>query len=270
VSSGEPILACAHLVKFYDTAVGRVQAVRGVDLEVERGVTSAVVGPSGSGKSSLLRMLAGRDRPTAGQVLVDGIDLWHVGGRERARLRSRLLTHVYQKPSDNLFAHLTAAMHLERVAAHANGDVANDWLERLDLGHRRDHTPDQMSGGERQRLAFGRAAAAGHRLIIADEPTSQLDGRSASALMDVVDGLAAHDVTLLIATHDRRVLDRVPHVITLRDGAVATVTVGDSELTVIDRSGRLQLPPEMMERFPDRRARLVLDRDTGRVVIDRP
>jgi putative ABC transport system ATP-binding protein len=127
-----------------------------------------------------------------------------------------------------------------------------------------------MSGGERQRLAFGRAAAAGHRLIIADEPTSQLDGRSASALMDVVDGLAAHDVTLLIATHDRRVLDRVPHVITLRDGAVATVTVGDSELTVIDRSGRLQLPPEMMERFPGRRARLVLDRDTDRVVIDRP
>lgn len=270
MSSGEPILACAHLVKFYDTAVGRVQAVRGVDLEVERGVTSAVVGPSGSGKSSLLRMLAGLDRPTAGQVLVDGVDLWHVGGRERARLRARLLTHVYQKPGDNLFAHLTAAMHLARVASRADRADAVDWLERLGLGHRRHHTPDRMSGGERQRLAFARAAAAGHRLIIADEPTSQLDAQSAAVLMDAVDVLAAHDITLLIATHDRRVLDRVPHVISLRDGAVATVTVGDSELTVIDRSGRLQLPPEAMARFPDRRARLALDGDTDRVVIDRP
>lgn len=265
----EPILACEHLVKFYDTAAGRVQAVRGVDLELLPGVTAAVVGPSGSGKSSLLRMLGGLDRPTAGRVLLDGVDLWHLNGRRRADVRARLVTHVHQRPSDNLFGHLTATMQLERVSPNGRA-AADDWLDLLGLTHRRDHTPDRLSGGERQRLAFARAAVAGHRLVIADEPTSQLDSGSAAALMDGIDVLAGHGITVLVATHDRRVLDRVEHVVALRDGAVATVTVGGTELAVIDRSGRLQLPPEIIERYPERRARLAFDGESDRVVIDRP
>jgi len=268
VTAAEPILACEHLVKFYDTGAGRVQAVRGVDIELLPGVTAAVVGPSGSGKSSLLRMLGGLDRPTAGRVLLDGVDLWHLRGRRRAAVRARTMTHVHQRPNDNLFAHLTAVMQLERVVPDGDRAAVDDWLERLGLTHRRAHTPDRLSGGERQRLAFARAAVAGHRLVIADEPTSQLDSVSAAALMDAVDVLAGHGITVLVATHDRRVLDRVEHVVALRDGAVATVTVGGTELAVIDRSGRLQLPPEILERYPDRRARLGYDGD--RVVIEQP
>ena len=106
--------------------------------------------------------------------------------------------------------------------------------------------------------------------MIADEPTSQLDGASAAAVLDAVDVLAGRGVTVLVATHDRRVLDRVGEVIVLRDGVVATVTVGGSALSVIDRSGRLQLPPELQERFPGRRVRLVWDPAHDRVELERP
>lgn len=272
MATAEPVLRCDHLVKFYDTPTGRVQAIRGVDLELARGVTAAVVGPSGSGKSSLLRMLAGLDRPTAGLVLLDGVDLWQLGERVRSRRRAELLTLVHQKPGDNLFAHLPAALQLLRVAPRRSDRDAlvAEWLELLGLAHRRDHLPAAMSGGERQRLAFARAAVAGHGLVIADEPTSQLDGASAAAVLDAIDVLAGRGVTVLIATHDRRVLDRVGEVIALRDGAVATVTVGGSALSVIDRSGRLQLPPELQERFPERRVRLVWDPAHDRVELERP
>ena len=255
----EPVLQCEHLVRFYDTPSGRVQAVRGVDIELWPGSRVAVVGPSGSGKSSLLRMLAALDRPTAGVVLLDGIDVWGLSETARRRHRARVLSHVYQRPGDNLFAHLPAALQLARVAPDgAVGDAAVDeWLDLLGLAHRRDHLPDAMSGGERQRLAFARAAVAGHRVVIADEPTSQLDRSSADSVMRAVGQLADRGVTVLFATHDRRVLERVDEVIALRDGAVASVTTAGSELAVIDRSGRLQLPPELLDRFPGRRARLV-------------
>lgn len=268
----ELILQCEHLVKFYDTTSGRVQAVRGVDVELGTGVTAAVVGPSGSGKSSLLRMLAGLDEPTAGVVLLDGVDIWRLSERARARRRSQVLTHVYQRSGDNLFGHLTAEMQLSRVApsGSSGSDSIDEWLERLDLAHRRHHLPRAMSGGERQRLAFARAATAGHRLVIADEPTSQLDAAGAASVMSAVQLLAAHGVTVVFATHDRRVLDEVDHVIALRDGAVATLTAGGSELSVIDRSGRLQLPPELQDRFPDRLVRLVWDEDDDQIGLEQP
>lgn len=268
----EPILRCDHLVRFYDTPSGRVQAVRGVDLEIWPGMTVAVVGPSGSGKSSLLRMLAALDRPTAGVVLLDGVDVWQLPESARARRRAQLLSHVYQRPSDNLFGHLTAEMHLARVAPRgaSGAAVIEEWIELLGLANRRDHLPAEMSGGERQRLAFARAAVAGHRLVIADEPTSQLDTASAQAVMGVVGQLADRGVTVLFATHDRRVLDHVDQVVALRDGAVATVTSAGSELAVIDRSGRVQLPTVLLDRFPDRRVRLVWSEDGDRVELERP
>lgn len=268
----EPVLRCDHLVRFYDTPTGRVQAVRGVDLELEPGATVAVVGPSGSGKSSLLRMLAGLDRPTAGLVLLEGIDIWRLRPRARARLRAKVLSHVYQRPAENLFGHLTAEMQLRRVApSGVEGRRAIDEaLELLGLADRRDHDVDQLSGGERQRLAFARAAVAGHRIVVADEPTSQLDTASTHAVVGAIGRLAERGITVVVATHDRRVLDRLDHVVALRDGTVATVTSGGTEQAVIDRSGRLQLPPDALRRFPDRRARLVVDDERDEVRLERP
>jgi ABC-type lipoprotein export system ATPase subunit len=267
----EPLLRCEQLVKFHETPSGRVQAVRGVDLSFSTGVTVAIVGPSGSGKSSLLRMLACLDRPSAGVVKVDGVDLWRLSERARARTRAALMTHVYQRPGDNLFGHLTAEMQLERVARSGSGsDGVDRWLDALGLAGQRTLLPAQMSGGERQRLAFARAAVSGHRLVIADEPTAQLDSANSRAVLDAVDVLAGRGMTTIVATHDRRVLDRVDEVIELRDGAIATITSGGTRLSVIDTSGRLQLPPELLGRFPDGRARLRWGADSEPIELDAP
>lgn len=268
----EPLVACEHLVKVYDSPTGRVQAVRGVDLDIDPGVTTAIVGPSGSGKSSLLRMLAAIDVPTAGIVTIAGENLIEMRPGHRARRRARLLTHVYQRPRDNLLGHLTAEQQLLRLARprrEAAGRVG-DALEELGLAHRRHHVPDQMSGGEQQRLAFARAVVARHRLVIADEPTAELDADSAVSVLDTVDILAANGVTVLLATHDPRVLRRMDQVVTLRDGAVASVTRGGTELAIIDRSGRLQLPPEVRARFPGRTAVLRWDDGDPGLRVDPP
>jgi putative ABC transport system ATP-binding protein len=265
----EPLLRCEQLVKFHETPSGRVQAVRGVDLSFATGATVAIVGPSGSGKSSLLRMLACLDRPSAGVVKVNGVDLWRLSERTRARTRADLMTHVYQRPGDNLFGHLTAEMQLERVARSGSASV-DRWLDALGLTGQRTLLPAQMSGGERQRLAFARAAVSGHRLVIADEPTAQLDSANARAVLDGIDVLAGEGMTTIVATHDRRVLDRVDDVIELRDGAIATITSGGTRLSVIDTAGRLQLPPELLGRFPDGRARLRWGTDSEPIELDAP
>jgi putative ABC transport system ATP-binding protein len=275
--SEPPAVTCRHLTKIYVASSGRVLAVRGIDLEVEAGVTTAVVGPSGSGKSSLLRMLAALEPPTAGSVEIAGEDLFSVSTRQRAQRRGALLTHVYQRPGDNLIAHLTARQQLRRLVdadVDSGGDLAGDTiadtLSTLGLAHRIDHRPIEMSSGEQQRLALARAAVAGHRLVIADEPTAQLDAGNTRAVIETMEHLADKGVTVIVATHDQRVLPHVRQVVTLRDGAVASVTTDGERLAVIDRSGRLQLPPEAIERFSSRRALVEFDAENDEVRIRRP
>jgi putative ABC transport system ATP-binding protein len=271
-----PAVTCRHLTKVYVATSGRVLAVRGIDLEIDGGVTTAIVGPSGSGKSSLLRMLAALDPPTAGFVEVAGVDLFALSAKERAHQRGALLTHVYQRPTDNLIGHLTARQQLRRLLEdheRAGGlvtDTIADTLATLGLSHRIDHRPIEMSSGEQQRLALARAAVAGHRLVIADEPTAQLDPDNARAVIETIEHLATKGVTVIIATHDQRVLPHVRQVVTLRDGAVASVTADGEHLAVIDRSGRLQLPVEAVDRFSERRAVVEFDPDTDEVRIRRP
>lgn len=279
VRSSPPAVICRHLTKVYPSASGKVLAVRGIDLEVEGGVTTAVVGPSGSGKSSLLRMLAALEPPTAGSVEIAGTDLFSLSPKRRAQLRGALLTHVHQRPGDNLIGHLTARQQLRRLADLADRapagssvepDTIDDTLRALDLHHRIDHRPDEMSSGEQQRLALARAAVAGHRLVIADEPTAQLDPANTDAVIRTMEHLAAKGVTVIIATHDQRLLPHVRQIVMLRDGAVASVTADGEQLAVIDRSGRLQLPPGAVAAFPRRRAIVSWDADDAEVRITRP
>lgn len=272
-----PAVTCRHLTKVYVTTSGRVLAVRGIDLEVEGGVTTAIVGPSGSGKSSLLRMLAALEPPTAGSVEIAGTDLFALSARDRAHRRGALLTHVYQRPTDNLISHLTARQQLrrllderERSGLDHDADTIADTLATLGLAHRIDHRPIEMSSGEQQRLALARAAVAGHRLVIADEPTAQLDPGNTQAVIETIEHLATRGVTVIVATHDQRVLPHVQQVVTLRDGAVASVTADGERLAVIDRSGRLQLPVEAIDRFGERRAVVEFDPESDEVRIRRP
>lgn len=269
---GQPVIECVSLLRVFESATGRVQAVRGVDLTIESGRTVAVVGPSGSGKSSLLRMIGGLDEPTAGDVAIDGVNLVKLSAPARRRMRSRLLAHVHQRPTDNLLGHLTALDQVVRVAERRGAGLteAREILEALGLTHRADHLPHELSGGEQQRLAFARGAVGSPAVIIADEPTAELDTASTDRVLDAIERLSADGITVLLATHDQRVLERVDEVVTLRDGSIASVTDAGRELAVIDHAGRIQLPPEIRDRFPNRRARISWDDELRTLTVEEP
>jgi putative ABC transport system ATP-binding protein len=267
---GRPAASCAGLVKIYWTASGEVHALKGVDADFPAAAVSAVVGPSGSGKSSLLRILAGLDRPTAGQVTVAGTRLSGLSLGRLRRLRRHLLGYVFQRPADNLISYLTVTEHLE-LAARLRGVPGRDGghlLELLGLAHRRRHLPGQLSGGEQQRLAFARAVVGDPPLVLADEPTAELDSASGAALLEAVSTLAGRGTALVLATHDPAVVRLAERVLYLRHGAMEAEATRQQALSVIDDAGRVQLPPEALELFPSRRARITVER--GRVWIGPP
>jgi putative ABC transport system ATP-binding protein len=266
----EPAASCSGLVKIYRTATGEVHALKGVDAAFPAAAVSAVVGPSGSGKSSLLRILAGLDRPSAGQVRIGDVRLSGLSLTRLRRLRRRLLGYVFQRPGDNLIPYLTVAEHL-RLAARLRGAGDADGaelLELLGLADRRRHLPRQLSGGEQQRLAFARAVVGDPPLVVADEPTAELDRASGTALLEAVAALAARGTGLVLATHDPAVVRLAERTLFLRHGAMEAEATRREALSVIDEAGRVQLPPEALELFPGRRARIGVE--GGRVWVEPP
>jgi ABC-type lipoprotein export system ATPase subunit len=208
---------CVDLVKTYRTPTGAVHALRGVTLAFPSGALTAVVGPSGSGKSSLLRVLTGIDRATTGEVWVDGRDVAKASARGLRRLRRDAVGYVFQRPSDNFLPNLTIGEHL-RVAGGSSSDPL---LEALGIAHRVDHLRDELSGGEQQRAAFAQAAVAGSSIVVADEPTAELDSDSAARVMEGVRTLVSSGVTVVVATHDPYVRGLADEVFELDHGRVA-------------------------------------------------
>jgi putative ABC transport system ATP-binding protein len=217
----DPVPArCVDLVKTYRTPTGAVHALRGVTLSFAPGALTAVVGPSGSGKSSLLRVLTGIDRATSGDVWVGPRNLARAPARGLRRLRRDVVGYVFQRPSDNFLPNLTIGQHL-RLAAHGSeAQEDRDILERLGIGHRIDHLPDELSGGEQQRAAFAQAVVAGSAVVVADEPTAELDSESGALVMDGVRAMVDAGVTFVVATHDGAVRRLADEVIELEHGAV--------------------------------------------------
>jgi putative ABC transport system ATP-binding protein len=217
-------VACAGLVKEYATATGTVRALKGVDAAFPAGRVTAVVGPSGSGKSSLLRILACVDRPTAGSVRVGGVDVAAMGARGRRRVRRELVGYVFQQPGENLLPYLTARGQLElaaRLRGRERPGEAGRLLAALGLEHRAGHRPEQLSGGEQQRLAFAAAVIGGPALVVADEPTAELDGEAGERLMQAVLGLRDRGTSLVVSSHDPVVTGAVDGIVRLHDGEVA-------------------------------------------------
>ncbi len=209
---------CDDVVKTYPTASGRVYALRGVTAAFPAGSIVAVAGPSGSGKSSLLRLLAGMDLPTSGSVVVADRSIGRAPAGVRRRLRRGPVGYVFQRPSDNFVPHLTIGEHLQRLA---DPSEALEILGSLGIDHRADHLPLQLSGGEQQRAAFAQALASRARIIVADEPTAELDGASAAAVLAAIRSLRDRGITLVLATHDPSVVRVADQVLRLDHGEVA-------------------------------------------------
>ena len=274
------LVACDRLVRIYQAEGIEVQALQSLDLVVERGELTALVGASGSGKSTLVNILAGLDAPTAGSVQVDGHDLSTLSAAQRLGYRRRTVGFIWQQTSRNLLPYLTAAqnvdlpMKLAGTGRKARQTRTVELLETLSVGHCARRRPDQMSGGEQQRVAIATAIANAPSLLLADEPTGELDSVTADSVFTALKTANAElGVTVLVVTHDPEVSAKVRRVIAIRDGRTSTETLrhdgGDGsalghaiEYAVLDRAGRLQLPRDMTEALGMRdRVRLDLELD---------
>ena len=277
-----PLIECDGLVKIFKVADLEVVALQGLDLLVDRGEFVAIVGASGSGKSTLLSILAGLEVPSAGRVVVDGHLVAEMDAGERTAYRRSVLGFVWQQTARNLLPYLSARenielpMLLEGMSRKKRRARATELLELTSLTDRADHRPGMLSGGEQQRVAIAVALANEPALILADEPTGELDTATAHEVFDLLRGVNRNlGVTILVVTHDPLVSDQVSRTIAIRDGRTSTETLrrramteaGDhhviaEEYAVLDRVGRLQLPKALVEALGlRRRVRLVLEPD---------
>jgi putative ABC transport system ATP-binding protein len=218
------VVEARGLRKTYAADEAPVRAVDGVDLEVESGEAVSVMGPSGCGKSTLLHLLGGLERPDAGEIVLDGRRVDRLSETAWSVLRRRTIGFVFQ--SFNLVDELTAVENVELPAllvglpARRARRRAVELLERLDVADRRDHLPDRLSGGERQRVAVARALVNDPLLILADEPTGNLDSRATGEMLRIFADLRAGGQSLLVVTHDARVASTADRLVTMRDGAL--------------------------------------------------
>ena len=196
------VASCKDLVRSFPTGSGRVDALKGIDAEFRSSRVTAVIGPSGSGKSSLLRILAVLDRPTEGSAIVGGIDIAEAGSRALRGLRRRV-GYVFQRPADNLISYLTVEQHLHAVARLRKTTVdVPGILGPLGLATRAGHRPEELSGGEQQRAALAQAIVGDPLLVIADEPTAELDSVTSEGLLGLLTELPKRGLTVVISTHD--------------------------------------------------------------------
>ena len=284
----EPVIVCSNLVRIYKVADLEVVALQGLDLVVEEREMMALVGVSGSGKSTLLNLLAGLDTPSAGRATVAGYDLTRLTRGERTRYRRRVVGFIWQQTARNLLPYLSAAENVElpMILDGQRGGRARalNLLKMVGLGDRADHRPHRLSGGEQQRVAIAVALANDPAVVLADEPTGELDRATAVEVFGVMRAINAElGTTMVVVTHDPLVAEEVQRTVAIRDGRTSTETVRRTEVThdgehrvvaeefaVLDRAGRLQLPRAHVEALELRhRVRLRLEDDHVRVSPDR-
>jgi putative ABC transport system ATP-binding protein len=229
-----------------------VVALRGVDLDVDPGEFLAVLGPSGSGKSTVLGLLAGVLRPSAGRVMIGDHDVGRLSPRALGRLRGALVATVLQNPARNLLPYATVRTNVRFAAPpRAPRSRPDELLERLGLAHLTERVAGRLSGGEQQRVAIAAAVCSGARLLLADEPTSQLDAQGREEVVNLLERVNRElGTTVVLVTHDPHVAKRSARAVTIRDGRVGAEGRHGREFAVIGRDGALQLPPDVLDQFP--------------------
>jgi ABC-type lipoprotein export system ATPase subunit len=280
-----PYVECRDLFKIYKRADLEVVALRGLDLEVQAGELIAIIGASGSGKSTLLNILAGLDRPSAGQVRVGSRDLLDISDQELVLFRRLDVGFIWQATARNLVSYLNVQDNIELPMALAGVKAASrrEWtaelLSALDLKSKENRRPHQLSGGEQQRVAIGVALSNRPPLILADEPTGELDTQTGSQVFQLLRDLnRAYNVTVIVVTHYPGIAEWVDRVVHIRDGRIGSESfsrptfqrpgqTAEQEYLVVDRAGRLQLPPEYAKRFhPGGLARAEMEGDQVTIV----
>lgn len=289
------IIECDSLVKIYKTPDVEVLALQGLDLTVDYGEMTAIIGNSGSGKSTFLNMLGGLDRPSAGRLLVDGKDLFKLNERELVEYKLRTVGFVWQNNARNLLPYLTATQNVMMPmlfgGEHKRRQRALELLDMVNMSHRKNSRLSALSGGEQQRIAIAIALANHPRLLLADEPTGAVDQKTSSAILDMLRTINRESgLTIVIVTHDQLLAKKVSRVIAIRDGKIASerimkesyldrlsdisalteVEEVQDEYAVLDKAGRLQLPADMLKKLGVAGNRVRMELKDGEIIIRKP
>lgn len=290
----EVMIQADGLVKIYKSKQTEVLALQGLDLTVEKGELTALIGNSGSGKSTFLNMIGGLDRPSAGSLLVDGKNLFTMGERELVCYKRDTVGFVWQNNARNLLPYLSALENI-MLPMHISGqkkkkEKALELLEQVGMTAKRNNRLNTMSGGEQQRIAIAIALANNPKLLLADEPTGSVDTKTADIIFDIFRELNRNGQTILIVTHDIALSKKVRRVVAIRDGKISSerilkekyadrlkeLTVDwrnedtQEEYAVIDKAGRVQIPRELWDKLALRDNKLKLELRGDEILLSRP
>jgi ABC-type lipoprotein export system ATPase subunit len=272
------IIECDNLYKIYKTEDEEVFALQGLDFIVEEGELMAIIGDSGSGKSSLMNVLGGLDKPTTGKLFVDGIDMFKLSEKDMRLYRKNTVGFVWQNSSRNLLSHLTAFENVNMISRMSNSRKNSEkhtleLLENVGMSHRKNSKINQMSGGEQQRIAIAIAIANNPRILLADEPTGSVDSKTCSSIFQLFNDLnKAMNLTIIIVTHDMQVAHNVKRVVSISEGKIfkeflakesfleldmdsdlikSNIDDGNTheEFLIIDRHNRVQIPSQLLDKL---------------------
>lgn len=294
-TSADPIISCDGLVKIYMSDGLKVMALQGLELDVKRGEMMAIIGKSGSGKSTLLNMIGGLETPSAGRLLVEGQDLSQLKEKDMVRYRRDTVGFVWQKSARNLFPYMTAAENVEAPMYFVKGkerEKRKRALELLDKVGMRSHAnqfPDQLSGGEQQRVAIAVALANNPTILLADEPTGAVDSKTSDHIFQLFRDLNEElGLTILIVTHDLSLANKVNRVVMISDGKISTEKIrremyrhsldsrfsdgeqeenSQEEYSVLDKAHRVQLSGEILKKAGIDSNKVKVEVVDGKVVI---
>ncbi|WP_449622251.1 ABC transporter ATP-binding protein [Robertmurraya sp. Marseille-Q9965] len=288
------MIHCRNLMKIYKLNNDiEVIALQGLDLDVEKGELMGIIGSSGSGKSTLLNILGGLDRPSAGKILVDGKDLLRVRDKELVDYKLETVGFVWQNNARNLIPYLTAVENVELpmlLKGRHKRERAIELLEMVGMGHRKHNRLNQLSGGEQQRIAIAIGLANNPRLLLADEPTGSVDGKTADVILDVFRNLnKSLGITIVIVTHDTQLMKKMDRVVAIRDGKTSSeilrrniyenflnemeeeVEESHVELAVLDSAGRIQIPSDYLEELGMKDLnKMRIELEEGQIVLKNP
>ena len=290
----EAMVQAESLVKIYKTKETEVMALQGLDLTIERGELTAIIGNSGSGKSTFLNMIGGLDRPTVGSLQVCGRNLFTMTEKELVLYKRNTVGFVWQNNARNLLPYLSAVenvmLPMYLSTTRNKREKAMELLERVGMAHKKNSRLQMLSGGEQQRIAIAIALANSPQLLLADEPTGSVDVKTADYIFDVFTELNKEGQTILIVTHDVALSRKVRRVVAIRDGKISSERVlkekyadrlkesnidwhteeTQEEFAIVDKAGRVQIPAELLKEIGLKDNKVSVAVKDGKVVLSRP